>query len=66
VLTGIEGVTNVTGERLSAIVEYDAGEEAAADLLGKLVKAGLPVCGFMPRVVNLEEAYLREGIRQVD
>lgn len=66
VLSTIEGVTNVTGERLSSTVEYDAGEEAAANLLAKLVSAGLPVCAFMPRTLNLEEAYLREGIGQVD
>jgi len=48
------------------IVEYDADEQAAARLLAELVRAGLPVAEFRPLRPDLEEAYLRTGIRQVE
>lgn len=42
------------------------GREAAADVLRQLIEAGLPVAEFRPLQADLEQAYLRSGIAQVD
>jgi ABC-2 type transport system ATP-binding protein len=60
-----------TAERLESdgqiiTLEYDRDPQAAARLLRELVAAGLPVAEFHPIRPDLEEAYLRTGIRQVD
>jgi len=47
-------------------LEYASDRQAAAELLRKLVAAGLPVAEFHPLGPDLEQAYLRTGIRQVD
>lgn len=47
-------------------LEYDAERAAAAELLRWLIDAGLAVAEFHPIGPNLEQAYLRTGIRQVD
>jgi len=47
-------------------LEYAADKGAAADLLKGLISAGLPVAEFQPVRPDLEQAYLRAGIRQVD
>ncbi len=47
-------------------LEYDCDSEAAAELLARLLRAGLPVCEFRRLDPDLEQAYLRTGIRQVD
>lgn len=54
----------VSGRHVTFEFEHDDG--AAADLLGRLVARGLPVARFAPIDHDLEEAYLRTGIRQVD
>lgn len=68
VLDGIEGVTNVSvneaGDRVE--LDYESDKTAAAELLAALVGAGLPVAGFSMNAVDLEQVYLRTGIRQVD
>lgn len=46
--------------------EFDHVEEASADLLATLVRRGLPVASFAPAAHDLEQAYLRTGIKQVD
>ena len=46
--------------------EFDADRNAAAELLRQLIEAGLPVAAFQPLTPDLEQAYLRTGIRQVD
>jgi ABC-2 type transport system ATP-binding protein len=48
------------------IVEYAASRDSAAALLAALIAARLPVASFIANVPDLEEAYLRTGIRQVD
>jgi ABC-2 type transport system ATP-binding protein len=66
-LAAIEGVSNVSSDgRLAFTFDFHAGDEAAESLLGRLVREGAPVCVFTVAPINLEEAYLREGIRQVD
>ena len=47
-------------------LEYDSDRQAAADLLRKLIAAGLPVAEFHTVGPDLEQAYLRTGIQQVD
>jgi len=47
-------------------LEYDSDRHAAMELLRKLVAAGLPVAEFHTVRPDLEQAYLRAGIRQVD
>jgi ABC-2 type transport system ATP-binding protein len=47
-------------------LEYDSDRSAAAELLRKLLAAGLPVAEFHTVGPDLEQAYLRTGIRQVD
>ncbi|MFQ5428748.1 MAG: ABC transporter ATP-binding protein [Phycisphaerae bacterium] len=46
--------------------EFEHEDQAAADLLKTLLDKGLPVAGFAPVAHDLEQAYLRTGIRQVD
>lgn len=45
---------------------YPAGEEHAADLLKQLIERDIPVSGFAVTAANLEEAYLKTGVKQVD
>lgn len=46
--------------------EFEHETNAAADLLESFIKHGLPVASFAPAVNDLEQAYLRTGIKQVD
>lgn len=54
----------VHGRRISFEFEHD--DAHAAELLAAMLKAGLPVARFSPIEHDLEQAYLRTGIRQVD
>jgi ABC-2 type transport system ATP-binding protein len=65
-LARIEGLTkiNIGGDKLR--VEYDVGKEHAAALLTQLLEEGLPIASFTPAEPDLEEAYIRSGIGQVD
>jgi ABC-2 type transport system ATP-binding protein len=65
-LEQIPAVTQVQvdGRRVSFEFEHEAG--AAADLLRTLLNRGLPVASFAPEAQDLEQAYLRTGIKQVD
>lgn len=65
-LEAVAGVSSVLADRVKLVFEYHADEEAAGQLLAELVRQGLPVCAFTPLSVDLEEAYLRQGIAQVD
>ncbi len=47
-------------------LEADRDREAAVKLLAELLKRGLPVCEFRALQPDLEQAYLRSGIAQVD
>lgn len=62
----IEGVSQaaVDGDRM--VLEFAIGRDAAAILLGELMKLGVPVAGFSANSGSLEETYLRSQIRQVD
>ena len=66
-LADVDGVTDVSIDRNRVTLLYAADPAAAAALLGELVAVRrLPVCGFTANVANLEEAYLRAGVGQVD
>lgn len=47
-------------------IEFPRGRENAARLLAELISRGVPVASFAPEPVDLEQAYLRAGIRQVE
>jgi ABC-2 type transport system ATP-binding protein len=65
-LEQVEGISQVTIERLRVTVEYWSDKPRAAELLRVLVMKGLPLAAFSANAAGLEEAYLRAGIRQVD
>ncbi len=54
----------VHGRKISFEFEHDA--QAAADLLRMLIQRDLPIADFGPAAHDLEQAYLRTGIKQVD
>jgi len=65
-LPTLPGVTNASVDRQRVVLEYTNTREAAAELLADLVARRVPVASFAPNAADLEEAYLRTGIRQVD
>jgi ABC-2 type transport system ATP-binding protein len=62
----IDGVSDVRVDGCAFTLEFDREPASAARLLRQLLDAGLAVASFAPVAVDLEEAYLRAGIRQVD
>jgi ABC-2 type transport system ATP-binding protein len=65
-LSQIPGVTHVAVERLTVILEFTNTPDAAAELLAELIHRRLPIAAFSANAIDLEEAYLRVGIGQVD
>jgi ABC-2 type transport system ATP-binding protein len=65
-LAAIENVTAVRVDGRVFTLEYDQEPTASAVLLRKMLEQGLEVASFAPVAVDLEQAYLRTGIRQVD
>ncbi len=65
-MSAIAGVTNVALDGRAFTLEYDHDPVAAATLLRRMLDANLSVASFAPIAADLEEAYLRAGIRQVD
>jgi ABC-2 type transport system ATP-binding protein len=65
-LEQIKGVSAVQVDGLKVVLEFQHDPESAATLLGDLVRRGLPIASFAPQAMDLEEAYLRTGIRQVE
>ncbi len=53
-----------TGDTIE--LDYSGAREDAARLLARLIAAGLPVAEFKPLAPDLEQVYLRQGIRQVE
>ena len=65
-LGAIDGLSNAQVDRDRIVFEFDADRGAAAKLLADLVGRGIPIASFTPDVADLESAYLRIGIQQVD
>jgi ABC-2 type transport system ATP-binding protein len=65
-LARITGVHDVETDRDHVTLAYSRRREDAARLLAELVAARLPIASFTANAPDLEEAYLRTGIRQVD
>jgi ABC-2 type transport system ATP-binding protein len=65
-VAGIEGVGAVVADGDKFTVEWGQTPEEAAKLLAELLARGLPVASFAPEPLDLEQAYLRSGVRQVD
>jgi len=49
----------------AVVFDWTGSEAEAAELLRRLVNAGLPVIEFRPQVVDLEEIFLRTGVREL-
>ena len=67
--TRLDGIADITrliidGSRIE--LEYHRDPEQAAALLRRLIEAGLPIAEFHAHRPDLEQAYLRTGIGQVD
>ncbi len=65
-LAAIEEVTHIRRLERGFSFDYVADEQAAADLLARLVSGGIAVVSFTAVKKSLEEAYLQAGVRQVD
>ena len=65
-VAAIEGVGAVDADGDKFTVEWGRTPDDAAKLLAELVTRGLPVASFAPEPFDLEQAYLRAGVRQVD
>ena len=66
VLAKLDGASGVEVDRDRATFELGATADDAAAALARLVNWKLPIASFAPVAANLEEAYLRAGIRQVE
>ena len=62
----IAGVSNATQTDGELLLDYDAGDESAAQLLRQLIEHRIPVAQFAPVRQSLEDMYLKTGVRQVD
>lgn len=62
----VEGAENLQMNHASFTIDYSSDRVRACQLLQKLVQSGVQVSAFTPLEADLEQAYLRTGIRQVD
>ncbi|HZZ41302.1 MAG TPA: ABC transporter ATP-binding protein [Tepidisphaeraceae bacterium] len=65
-LSTLPDIAAIEVDRERATFEYPSTPDAAAAALSHLVTLKIPISSFAPVAANLEEAYLRAGIRQVD
>jgi ABC-2 type transport system ATP-binding protein len=65
-LAKLEGVDQIDADSDRATIRYSASREDASKLLAELITRRLPVSSFTANAADLEEAYLRHGIEQVD
>jgi ABC-2 type transport system ATP-binding protein len=65
-ISRIPGVAEVQTDNQRLTLEYSSDPADAAELLAQLVQRRIPVSSFTANRHDLEEAYLRTGIRQVD
>jgi len=65
-LADLPTVSGLQVDRERITLEFSRRREDAAELLARLVRSGVPVASFTANTPDLEEVYLRTGIRQVD
>jgi ABC-2 type transport system ATP-binding protein len=65
-LESLDGATRMKVDGTVLSFEFDRERAAAAGMLQRLLALGLPVAEFRALEPDLEEAYLRSGIEQVD
>jgi ABC-2 type transport system ATP-binding protein len=66
-LGSIDGIRDAVIEDQRVVFSFSRQPDEAADLLAQLItQHRLPVASFAPNAMELEEAYLRAGISQVD
>ena len=65
-LANISGISDLQADGDQITLEYHSDRTAAANLLRQFLETGLPVAEFHAMRPDLEQAYLRTGIRQVD
>lgn len=65
-LAGQSGVRHIEANGKDIVFEFDDDPAASAALLRRLVMSGAEVASMAPLAGDLEDAYLRSGIRQVD
>ncbi|MFO0838995.1 MAG: ABC transporter ATP-binding protein [Phycisphaerae bacterium] len=65
-LEQVDGISRVDGDGDVITLEYGSSRADGAMLLTRLIAAGLAVAEFRPLEPDLEQAYLRAGIGQVD
>jgi len=66
ILSGLEGVRGLRRSDHKVEFEYDADPKRSGVLLREMIERGLEVCSFAPVAPDLEDAYLRAGVRQVE
>jgi ABC-2 type transport system ATP-binding protein len=65
-LAALDGASAIEVDRDRATFELGSAPDDAAAALERLVTWRLPIASFAPVAANLEEAYLRAGIQQVE
>ena len=65
-LAEIADLKLMSHDRLELELEYSSDKEHASELLVELIGRRLPIAAFAPVGMDLEQAYLQTGIRQVD
>jgi ABC-2 type transport system ATP-binding protein len=65
-LSTIEDLGEIELDRDRIILSYHAGKDHAAKLLAEMIRLSLPVASFIENRADLEEVYLKSGVRQVD
>ncbi|MGE0384026.1 MAG: ABC transporter ATP-binding protein [Gammaproteobacteria bacterium] len=57
-LAAIDGVSDARVDGTHARLEFDAAPAARADMLARLIYAGVPICGLAEERANLQDSYL--------
>ncbi len=65
-LVSIPEIANLQVNHDGVTFEYPADPGKAAELLRELIRMELPIASFAPMRSGLEEAYLRQGLGEVD
>lgn len=65
-LATIEDLSDIEIDRDRITLTYRSDRESAAELLAELIRLDLPVASFVENRADLEEVYLKSGVKQVD